>query len=70
MKTIKIEVELTYDDNVMHGDDQDAIDWFVYDVLLNPDEDLILHSNDIGDMLGTVKITQIMDLLKGKIQDG
>ena len=31
MKTIKLEIELTYDDNIMHGDDPDAIKWFYQD---------------------------------------
>ena len=60
MKTIRMEIELTYDDDVMHcGEvDQDAKAWF-YKCLLFPQDRLILHSNDIGDEVGDVKVLSI-----------
>lgn len=61
MKTIKLVVELTYDDNVMHGTEQESIDWFENDILLQKaeGEELLLHSNEIGDTIGTVKVLDI-----------
>ena len=65
MKTIKLEIELTYDDIIMHGDDPDAIKWFYKDTLekelTNEDyPNLILHSNEIGDEVGVVKVIKIL----------
>ena len=57
MKKIKFEAILTYDNNIMHGKDKVAIDWF-YNVILK--DTLILHSNEIGDEIGTVKIKRII----------
>jgi hypothetical protein len=55
-----LEIELTYDDDVMHcGEvDQEAKAWF-YQTLLFPQDRLILHSNDIGDEVGEVKVKSI-----------
>ena len=60
MRTIRMEIELTYDDDVMHcGEvDQEAKAWF-YKSLLFPEDRLILHSNDIGDEVGEVKVLSI-----------
>ena len=59
---LKLEIEIEYDKDSMHGDDEDSITWFHERVLLNPapDERLILHSNCIGDEIGTVKVTRIL----------
>jgi len=63
MKTLKMVVELTYDDNTMHDDIQESIDWFRNDILLQECEGdgLILHSNDLGDSIGEIKVLQIID---------
>lgn len=63
MSIVRMLVELDYDDELHHGKDVDAIDWFVKDVLLNTTEDgkLILHSNELGDELGTVRVLKIFD---------
>ena len=60
MRTIRLEIELTYDDDIMHcGErDQEAKAWF-YHVLLEPPDRLILHSNDIGDAIGEVNVLSI-----------
>ena len=50
---IKLEIELDYDEKIMHGDDEDAIRWFYEEVLGGP---LVLHSNEIGDEVGTIKV--------------
>lgn len=58
MKKIKLLIELKYDDKIMHGGDTDkeAKDWFFGEVLKDK---LILHSNEIGDEIGTVKVLEI-----------
>lgn len=61
---LKLEIEMDYNHDIMHGDDPDSISWF-YNLLLNsdpedPDSLLILHSNDIGDEIGTVRVLKIM----------
>ncbi len=57
MKKIKLLVELKYDANIMHGKDKEATDWFFNHVLKDK---LILHSNEIGDEIGEVKIIKII----------
>jgi hypothetical protein len=60
MKTIKLTIELTYNDKFMHGNDKESIEWFYNDILKSRKKnDLILHSNDIGDEIGTVKVLTI-----------
>jgi hypothetical protein len=60
MKTIKIVAELRYDDKIMHGNDKESKDWFYNDILKSKRKnDLILHSKEIGDEIGTMKITSI-----------
>ena len=63
MKTIKMTIELTYNDEVMHGDDPESIDWFYTGILMRKHgEDLLmLHSNEIGDTIGEVKVLEIED---------
>lgn len=67
MKTLRLLIELEYDDNIMHGDDPESTNWF-YRVLLDKeldgepiskDDGLILHSNFIGDTVGSVKVLEI-----------
>ncbi len=60
MKTLKIEAELKYDDKMMHDKDKESRDWFFNDILKSKRKnDLFLHSNEIGDEIGTIKITKI-----------
>ena len=61
MKKLKLEVELTYDAKLMHGgdDDKEAKDWFFKRILGGRKIDLILHSNEIGDEIGTIKVLKI-----------
>lgn len=48
---LRLEVELDYDSNMMHGDDLEAIAWFWDEVMLHPGEgeELVLHSSGMGD---------------------
>lgn len=56
MKTIKMTIELTYDDDLWHSRDTDspAKEWFLDDVLKG--EALTLWDNDVGDEIGSVKV--------------
>jgi len=56
MTTLRLLIELDYDESTMHGDDTEAREWFFNYVLR---EGLVLHSNEIGDEVGSVKILQI-----------
>ena len=58
MKTIKMEIELTYDEDMIHGEDKEAIKWFEQDILLT--DNLFLYSNEIGDTIGGVKGVRII----------
>ena len=62
MTKLQLLIELEYDEEVIYGDDPTAIHWFYNEVLLNTsiDEPLILHSNDIGDNIGVVKVLKIL----------
>lgn len=50
-------VELKYNAKTMHGKDKEAIDWFFNDILKK--DKLILHSNEIGDEVGIIKVLKI-----------
>ena len=56
MTKLKMTVELTYNADLMHGDDTESINWF-HNLLKN--DELILHSNEIGDEIGTVRVLKI-----------
>ena len=64
---IRLEIELEYDPATTHGEDQAAIDWFKRDVLCypTPDGSLILHSNEIGDTVGSVRVTKFLGPIPG-----
>ena len=58
MRTLRIVADLTYDDDIMHGSDPEAIEWFIENVLLG--SGLVLHDNgDIGDHIGEMKVVSI-----------
>lgn len=60
MKKIKMIIELNYDAKLMHGDDKESIDWFYKDILGSKRKnDLSIHSNEIGDEIGTIKVVKI-----------
>lgn len=56
MTKLILTIELDYDAELLHGDDSDAIEWFNESVLGG---ELILHSNEIGDEIGPVKILKL-----------
>jgi len=59
---LKLEIEVEYDAETMHGNEAESIEWFRDSVLLNPAEDdrLILYSNCIGDEIGVCRVTRII----------
>lgn len=59
MKKIKLLIELKYDEKIMHDKDKESIKWFYKDIL-GSKNDLILHSNEIGDEVGKVKVIEIV----------
>lgn len=58
MKTLTLTVELRYDAGLMHGKDVSAQCWFNSEILGG---DLLLHSNDMGDTVGDVKVLEVRD---------
>lgn len=61
MKKIKLEIELEYDDEAMHGSDSEAIDWFHNYILIGDGGLLLLHSNEIADCVGSVEGIKILN---------
>ena len=61
MKTIRAMVDITYDDKNMHEGDENLIE-FWEEINNNPENDdyLILHSNYIGDDIGTVNVVHVL----------
>jgi len=57
MALLRLEIDVDYDPDVVHGSDPEALAWFRDKVLVSPDvgEELILHSNCIGDSVGTIR---------------
>ena len=53
-KTIRLTIDLTYDPEIMHGDDPEAIEWF--QGILSGDNLQLGEFFDVGDMIGTVKV--------------
>jgi hypothetical protein len=66
MKTIRLTVDLTYDQEVMHGDDEQAIAWF--NGILAGKDLLLGDFGELGDMIGSVKVvTQQDDLVQAAV---
>lgn len=59
MKKLLIHAILEYDETIIHTDDAEGKAWFYNDLLLG--EVLILHSNEIGDDVGTVRVIDITE---------
>jgi len=65
MKKLRLTVELEYDDSSWHGNDDDSVSWFRDCILMqNIDNsgELLLHSNEVGDTVGEVKVLTIVDV--------
>ena len=63
MKKIRMEVELEYSE-IMHGNDPESIGCFYEEILLHPSKDggLILHSNEIGDEVGVIRVLKVKEV--------
>jgi len=57
MKTIRLTIDLTYDEQVMHGNEPEEIEWFTR-MLLGDDLELG-DFGDLGDMIGSVKVVEM-----------
>ena len=60
MARIRFEAELDYDGDLICGDDEESKEWFLNQILGNQCGDLILHSNDVGDTVGTIRLIRIL----------
>lgn len=58
---IKMIVTLDYEPEIMHGDDNDAENWFLHDVLLSTRGDLELWSKEIGDSVGKIEVVEVLE---------
>jgi hypothetical protein len=54
MRTIRLTIDLTYDDELIHGDEGISIKWF--ENILLGDNLHLFELGDIGDILGSVKV--------------
>ncbi|MBU6429695.1 MAG: hypothetical protein KGR26_11830 [Cyanobacteria bacterium REEB65] len=69
MKRLRLLIDFTYDDEMMHGGDGDPVarEWFMQLLLTR---ELILHENDeIGDDLGEVRVVEILPDGRGGSHD-
>lgn len=64
---IKLLIEVDLSAFAFDVKDEESVKWFKDDVLLNKTENsgLVLHSNEIGDDLGIVKVLEIVGLPSG-----
>lgn len=67
MKKIFLLVEIEYDDEIMHGDDEESERWFMDFILRGKgsSEKLVLHSNEIGDSIcDDVRVLEVFEANK------
>jgi hypothetical protein len=57
MRTIRLTIDLTYDEQVMHGNEPEEIEWFK-SILLG-DYLEIGEFGDLGDMIGSVRVVEM-----------
>lgn len=55
----QLAIELEYDAELLHGGDSEAVYWFYNDILYSPDG-LTLHSKELGDSVGVVRVLRIL----------
>lgn len=56
--SLRLTVELEYDAASMHGDDVESAVWF-FEHVLKAKDGLHLHSNEIGDTVGMIRVLTI-----------
>lgn len=66
---IKLLIEMDLPPFAFDAKDRESVEWFKNDVLLNKTESggLVLHSNEIGEKIGTVKVLEISGLPSGEV---
>ena len=65
MKKIKLEIELTYDGELLYGTDKEAEEWFFTKVL---GSNLELYDKvEIGDKIGEVKVMRVVEESANKV---
>lgn len=57
MSKLRLVCELDYDDETMHGEDEEAYGWFM-DILMGEHIQLSDHG-DLGDTIGTIKVIEV-----------
>jgi hypothetical protein len=57
MRTIRLTIDFTYDEQFMHGNEPEEIEWFK-NILLGDDLQLGDFGN-LGDMIGSVKVVEM-----------
>ena len=57
MTKLKLLVELEYDAEMMYAGDDEAENWF-FEIVLK--DGLFLHSDEIGDCVGTVTVLEVL----------
>ena len=58
MRKLIVLAEITLEEGVFDGTSQEEIDWF-NDEVLGDQDGLLLHSNEVGDTVGTVKVLYV-----------
>ena len=58
MRKLLMKIELEYDSDLIHADNEAGVEWFFNDVLKG---ELFLHSNEIGDTIGEVRVLEILN---------
>ena len=56
MAKVLMTVELEYDADVVHGDDEEGKAWFFEEILSEEKGLLLLHSNEIGYTVGKIRV--------------
>ena len=56
MANVLLTVELEYDADVVHGDWEEGMAWFFEEILSEEKGLLLLHSNEIGDTVGKIRV--------------
>lgn len=59
MTKIKMLIELDYGDRMFDEDEPEEVEWFEQNILLGDSGQLLLHSNELGDSLGPVKVLEL-----------
>jgi len=57
MRTIRLTIDLTYDEQVMHGNEPEEIEWFK--IILLGDNLQLGEFCYLGDMIGSVKVVEM-----------